>query len=144
MPWLVVENQQCLFSNLSLLNCLRFSCKHIMLGEGGQFSSGIRPQIFFETNTKLVFKISQQLFCYSFKTSSILKAFHLSGFPQRKEWKAEEMGHESSSGFWTVEMAAGSAFQVSFRFGGDSLGWKTLKRLLLLKEQWGFPATPEL
>lgn len=76
--------------------------------------------------------------------SSILKAFHLSGFPQLKEWKGEEMRHESSSGFWTVEMAASSAFQVSFRFGGDSLGWKTLKRLLLLKERWGFPATPEL
>lgn len=76
--------------------------------------------------------------------SSILKAFHLSGFLQLKKRKAGEMGHESNSRFWTVEMAAGSAFQVSFRFGGDSLGLKMLKRFLLLREWWGFPATSEL
>lgn len=74
--------------------------------------------------------------------NSILKAFHLSGFLQLKKRKAGEMGHESNSRFWTVEMAAGSAFQVSFRFGGDSLGLKMLKRFLLFEGMVGFPSHP--
>lgn len=76
------------------------------------------------------------------KRATFWKHFISVASPSWRKGKRERWG--MSPILSSMETAAGSAFQVSFRFGGDSLGLKMLKRFLLLRERWGFPATPEL